>query len=65
MSQNIDFVDMRSGQCCDLNIIRQTENFEMPFIPKARMGACYLSQDIHIPVIRLLGDEQAGANRCA
>ena len=45
-SQNSGFGDLRSGQCCNFEIIRQRENIEMPFVPKILGGACYLSQDI-------------------
>ena len=42
--QNFGFGDLRSGQCCDLAIIQESENVEMPFIPKLRVGGCYISR---------------------
>ena len=48
ISPNFVFGDQRSGQWCDLTFIRQWENVEMPFIPKIRLWACYLSRDILI-----------------
>ena len=45
-TSEFDFGDLRSGQFCDLTMIRQWENVQMPFIPKVRMVACCLSQDI-------------------
>ena len=48
ISQNFGFGDLGSVQCCDLTIIRQWQNVEMPFIPKLRVGACHLSPDIPI-----------------
>ena len=35
-SWNFDFGDLRSGQFCDLAIIRQVENVQLFFIPKVR-----------------------------
>ena len=35
MSRKFDFSDLRSGQCCNLTIIRLRENVQMPFIQRA------------------------------
>ena len=38
------FGDLRSGQFCDLTMIRHRQNVLMPFIPKVRVGAYLLYQ---------------------
>ena len=48
MPKNFGFGGLRSGQCCDHVIIRPWEVVEMSFIPKVRVGARYLFQDICI-----------------
>ena len=45
MSRNFDFIDIKSGQFCDVTTRRQWEFFQVPFVLKVRMGACYYPQD--------------------
>ena len=50
-SRNFDSGNLRSGQFCDLIIIRQWENIQMPF-PKVRLRSWLLSKCPLIRVIR-------------
>ena len=54
-SQNFGFYDLRSGECCDITIIRQWDNVEMPIFPKYEWErAIYLQYSYITPLSRLI-----------